>query len=221
MAESGGSDRKRWSTRLAELGPTWITALTGLLVALTGAGFFVGRATVEASQAPPTTVTRTVTVTVPAPAPSTDTTATDIGSVPGVLNLSATKPAQSTFCNAPVPGSEQIGTTVYPNSVRTTCASGTIVYDVAGFTFFNAVMGTPNDANDVAGNTMVVTFFKDSNASEQLGPPLSVVVGQPQTVHLDMQGSTQLEIQLTATTNATHQQTDMDLVLGNATFSKS
>ncbi|NKY27923.1 hypothetical protein [Nocardia gamkensis] len=45
--------------RLHEIGPAWITAISGLIVALTGAGVFVGRATAPVS-APPATSTSAI-----------------------------------------------------------------------------------------------------------------------------------------------------------------
>jgi len=55
--------KKSGMTRFAELGPAWIGALATLVVALTGAGFFAGRATTQATPQPTKTVTNTVTVT--------------------------------------------------------------------------------------------------------------------------------------------------------------
>jgi hypothetical protein len=58
--------------RLAELGPAWIASIGTLIVALTGAGFFAGRVTVQAAAAAPSPkiITKTVTVTASASAPS-------------------------------------------------------------------------------------------------------------------------------------------------------
>lgn len=47
---------------IGELGPVWITAISTLIVALTGAGFFWGRA--SAPETRPSSATQTVTVTV-------------------------------------------------------------------------------------------------------------------------------------------------------------
>ena len=74
MSESERSSQEQqkkgaW-TRLAELGPAWIASIGTLIVALTGAGFFAGRATITASSPPPKVITKTVTVTASAPAPS-------------------------------------------------------------------------------------------------------------------------------------------------------
>jgi hypothetical protein len=57
--------KRRGMGRLAELGPAWISALASLLVALTGAGFFVGRvtATPQPEAQPTEIITKIVTVT--------------------------------------------------------------------------------------------------------------------------------------------------------------
>jgi hypothetical protein len=47
-AEKEPSGKRR---RIAELGPTWITAIAALIVALTSAGFFAGRATQSSGSA--------------------------------------------------------------------------------------------------------------------------------------------------------------------------
>lgn len=57
---------------LRELGPAWISSIGGLIVALTGAGFFVGQATVSKTTVTPketVTVVRTVVLS-PSPADS-------------------------------------------------------------------------------------------------------------------------------------------------------
>jgi len=52
MVEDRGSNRR---PRLLQLGPAWITAIAGLITALTAAGFFAGRATAPAGPPPTTT----------------------------------------------------------------------------------------------------------------------------------------------------------------------
>lgn len=141
----------------------------------------------------------------------------------GPTNLSAIKPVQiaGSIGNFTT-GSVQIGTTTYPNSVRFTCGSvvsgpGNVVYNVAGFKFLNTTIGVPNDATNGIGDTMAITFFKDG--STQLGSPLNIVLGQPQTVHLDLQGASQLELQCLPTNNVSNNQVSMDIALGDATIS--
>ncbi len=68
----GQPPRHGWA-RILELGPTWITAIATLIVALTGIGFFAGRVTtptVTPTSVPTPTQTVTKTVTAP-PAPAT------------------------------------------------------------------------------------------------------------------------------------------------------
>ena len=57
MSDKEGSPRRGWA-RIGELGPAWITAGAGVIVALAAAGFFAGRATT-----PTPAPTETVTVT--------------------------------------------------------------------------------------------------------------------------------------------------------------
>ncbi|MGH3832556.1 MAG: hypothetical protein ACRDRS_19290 [Pseudonocardiaceae bacterium] len=81
----------------------------------------------------------------------------------------------------------------------------------------SATIGVPNDATNGIGDTMAITFFKDG--STQLDSPLNVALGQPQMVHLDLQGASQLELQCLPTNNVSHNQVSMDIALGNATIS--
>lgn len=60
---SSQQEAKSFTDRFMELGPAWIGALATLLVALTSAGFFAGRATTQSAPQPTRTVTSTVTVT--------------------------------------------------------------------------------------------------------------------------------------------------------------
>ena len=57
MSDKEGPQRRGWA-RIGELGPAWITAGAGVIVALAAAGFFAGRATT-----PTPAPTETVTVT--------------------------------------------------------------------------------------------------------------------------------------------------------------
>jgi hypothetical protein len=75
-----GSPPRRRPSRLADLGPVWITAIATLIAALGTAGFFTGRATATQAAAP----TRTVTVT-----------ATPKAASPGASSPSASPAAQA------------------------------------------------------------------------------------------------------------------------------
>jgi hypothetical protein len=149
------------------------------------------------------------------------------GGVPnpsGVTNLSDLKPVETSGnVDGPTTGPQQIGTSTYQYSVRFECGygSGNIVYNVAGFNFLNAIIGVPNDAKSPTGNAMNITFLKDSSTAQQLGSPINVAIGQPQFIHLDLQGATQLELHCMPTNNATHQGATMDFALANATIGPS
>jgi hypothetical protein len=139
-----------------------------------------------------------------------------------VADLSALSPVQTYDISGPNNGPAQIGATVYQNSVGFTCYSGPsyIDYNVAGYKFLNTVIGIPSNASNAAGNSMTVTFFKDGS-STQLGSPVTVSLDHPQSVHLDLAGSSQLEIACTAIGGTSHTTVSMDAALGNATIGPS
>jgi hypothetical protein len=152
------------------------------------------------------------------PSPSSTATVPPATSGTNLFNLTA---VQNIGAYNLVNGSEQIGTTTYPDSVRFTCASGEnvahtyLVYDVAGFSFLNATIGVPSDATNAAGNTMGITFFKDGT-TQQLGKTITIALDQPGQVHLNLDGASQLEIGCAATSTANQQAVQMDVALGNA-----
>jgi len=112
-------------------------------------------------------------------------------------------------------GPQQIGTVTYPDSVSFSCDdTGSIIYDVATYKFLTAQIGLPSNAANAAGNTMTITFFGDG--STQLSRPVTVSLDHPQSVHLNLQGSSQLEIECNGSTNNW-----MDVALGNATIGPS
>jgi len=139
-----------------------------------------------------------------------------------VADLSALSPVQTYDISGPSDGPEQIGATIYQNSVGFTCYSGPsyIDYNVAGYKFLNTVIGIPSNAANAAGNSMTITFFKDGS-STQLGSPVTVSLDHPQSVHLDLAGSSQLEIACTAIGGTSHSTVSMDAALGNATIGPS
>jgi hypothetical protein len=51
MSENLDKTEEKKSSRIGELGPAWISAIAGLIVALTGAGFIAGHATASSSTA--------------------------------------------------------------------------------------------------------------------------------------------------------------------------
>lgn len=160
--------------------------------------------------------------TQPGAAPST-VGATGGGVGAQVADLSALTAVQSSNISGPNPGPEQIGATIYQNSVGFTCYSGGpsyIDYNVAGYKFLNALIGIPSGASNAAGNSMTVTFFKDGS-STQLGSPVTVSLDHPQSVHLNLDGSSQLEIACAAISQTSHSSVSMDGALGNATIGPS
>jgi hypothetical protein len=136
-----------------------------------------------------------------------------------VLSTTPLPPRQGSTWNVAAT-SVQIGTATFPDSIRFTCSgpgfgSGSITYTVAGYKFLDSTVGVPNDATNGVGNTATVTFLKDGTT--QLATPLTIVVGRPQTVHLDLQGATQLQIQCAAK-SSNGNGAPMDVALGEATL---
>jgi hypothetical protein len=211
------STRHGWA-RLGELGPAWITAIATLILALTGAGFFAGRATATPAK----------TVTAPArlsEKPSASPAATpreqpsNIASSSGITYLSQLTPLQtgySSFTAEPV----QMGTATYQRSIRFTCQTPvtSVVYNVTGYTFLDATVGVPNNASNAAGSTTNISFFKNGSTT-QLGPTITDVLGQLQKIHLNLQGAVQLQI--ACNTAADGPDTSMDVALGNPSLSGS
>jgi len=142
------------------------------------------------------------------------------GPVPGSVNLAGLTPRSAYYVGSYVTGPTQIGNTSYPSSVRFTCeqspgSSANVVYDVAGYQYLNATLGVPSDATNAAGNTMTITFFKDGSTA-QLGKTVTISLDHPQGLHLNLQGSSQLEVACVATNAASNSPTAMDVALGSA-----
>ncbi|WP_239309568.1 protein kinase [Frankia sp. Cj3] len=175
----------------------------------------------QATTGPATTASPTTGPGTTEPAPPGTTSPATPSNAPqaaGTTNLSSIKPV-GTVAVVVSTGPEQIGTTTYPFSVRLTCSGSynpSVTYNVAGYAFLDAVIGVPNDATNAAGNTTALTFVKDG--STQLGSPINIALGQPQRVHLDLQSAQQLVVKCSPTVNATHQVTNMDIAMGNATI---
>jgi hypothetical protein len=146
------------------------------------------------------------------------------GGGPGapISDLSALTPLSQNYVSSPTTGPQQIGATTYQDSVRFTCEtnsgnSGNVVYDVAGYKFLTAVIGIPSNASNAAGNAMTITFYKDGS-STQLSTPVTVSLDHPQSVHLNLQDSSQLEISCNAINTTSQSSEYMDVALGNATI---
>jgi hypothetical protein len=140
-----------------------------------------------------------------------------------LADLTALTPVSQSYIAGLSTGPQQIGATTYEDSVRLTCESvpsGDVVYDVAGYKFLTTVIGIPSDASNAAGNAMTITFYKDGSAN-QLSSPVTVSLDHPQSVHLNLQGSSQLEVSCSAINTTTQATEYMDVALGNATIGPS
>lgn len=156
------------------------------------------------------------------PAPTTSAVAAT-GGGPGapIADLSALTPVSTSYVSNQSTGPEQIGATTYEDSVRFTCDSygskAGVIYNVAGYKYLTTLIGIPSDASNGAGNAMTITFYKDGSAT-QLSTPVTVTLDHPQNVHLNLQGSSQLEISCSAIDTTNQQSTYMDVAFGNATI---
>jgi hypothetical protein len=182
---------------LRELAPQWIAAITGVVAALTSVGFFAGKAvgSNDAAVQPSASASVRASIVAIAPTPTAAPSPTPAG--PRYLSAEQLPPPQGSIGYLSS-GSVEIGAATYSNSIRFTCSpfgfgTGSITFDVAGFAYFDATVGVPNDAKNATGNSMTITFFKDGET--QLDTPLTIVVGKPKTVHLALQETTQLQIQ--------------------------
>src|SRR6266536_113978 len=71
MSADKESSQKRWSERIGELGPAWITAIVGLCALFVGGGYAAGHASGAHDPAPQPTVTVTATATATVTSPVT------------------------------------------------------------------------------------------------------------------------------------------------------
>ena len=125
-------------------------------------------------------------------------------------------------------GPQQIDTTTYPDGIRFSCTSGgsdsyfgynSVTYNVAGYSTLTATIGVPPDAGNAAGNSATIEFYKDGN-STQLHLPVAVALDSPQMVKVNLQGTSQLEINCTAANPDGGYGDDIDVVIGDATLSR-
>jgi hypothetical protein len=154
------------------------------------------------------------------PAATADAIAAAGGGVGASLaDLSALTPVTSSEVSGVTTGPQQIGAVTYEDSIRFSCWSGggDVVYDVAGYKFLTALIGIPSDADDAIGNTMTITFDKDGSAT-QLSTPVTISLDHPQSIHLNLQGSSQLEMACNAINTTSQSQEYMDVAFGNATL---
>jgi hypothetical protein len=203
--------------------PGVLTALATLITAIGGA--FLGGTQVVGTASQPT-VTVTVTPSVPAARGSgnsgsgSQSQANSASAPGGTTDLSALTPVQNNTGDPLITGAQQIGTATYANSVRFTCPSFAVgvVYEVAGYKILNATIGVPSNAQNGAGTSANITFLKDA-MSAQLAPGVNVALDQPQRVHVNLHGASQLEISCTA--SGPSAASTVDVALGDATVSPS
>ena len=143
-------------------------------------------------------------------------------SAPGSTYLSALQP---TVDNGGFNTSSQIvSAKSYTDSVTFQCipADGqgqpAIAFDVAGHKLFTAVVGIPANASDVTSVNETVVFANQSGTA--LMSPVTVSLGHPATVRLNVTGVTQLAITCTGV-NTQSQQSDNGnpVTLGDAQIS--
>ncbi len=65
------------------------------------------------------------------------------------------------------------------------------------YKYLTTLIGIPSNASNAVGNAMTITFHKDGSAT-QLSSPVTVSLDHRQSVHLNLQGSSQLEISCSA-----------------------
>jgi NPCBM/NEW2 domain-containing protein len=221
--------------------PVYMKAVAALLTALAavitavGGWFAVDRAS-NGPQAQPT-VYATVTVTMPGALPSS--LSPEGGTSPPVslaaapspaagTDLSAIPPVNTSFRTYTTASPQPIGTSTYSDGIRFSCTSGSdsdsyygynsVTYNVAGYKTLTATIGVPPDATNAGGNSATIQFHKDGTAT-QLHLPVTVALDSPQTVQVQLQGASQLQINCTAANADGTNGEDIDVVIGDATLS--
>lgn len=120
-------------------------------------------------------------------------------------------------------GSQIMSATPYPDSVTFWCLPGssgqpTEAFDVAGHSLFMAVVGIPDNTNDVTSVDETVTFA--DQAGTPLMNPVTVSLGHPATVRLNISAVTQLAVTCTGLNTQNQQSANgYDVTLGNAQIS--
>ncbi len=120
-------------------------------------------------------------------------------------------------------GSQIMSATPYADSVTFWCLPGssgrpTEAFDVAGHSLVTAVVGIPDNTNDVTSVNETVTFA--DQAGTPLMNPVTVSLGHPATVRLNISAVTQLAVTCTGLNTQTQQGANgYDVTLGNAQIS--
>jgi len=155
---------------------------------------------------------------------ATNTSGATAGGTGGSLSsgrvfLSASQPS---FVGGSIqPGSQQIGGTSYPNSVRMGCLASTFAeYPAKGYKVLTAVVGIPDDDEHYAGGAAVTVSILQEG---QNGPVEDVTVsfGQPRSITVNLpegvsDGQDALVIKCCTSSYSTY---SVDVALGNAALS--
>jgi hypothetical protein len=104
-------------------------------------------------------------------------------------------------------------------SGSTANADNELVYEVAGDTEFDATFGVPDNASNGTGNSATITFYKDGG-STRMGNSFTVALDAPTSIHLNLQGTSQLEIYCSAANADGSNGDDIDMAVVNGTLSK-
>ncbi|HEX4829762.1 MAG TPA: hypothetical protein VH478_01540 [Trebonia sp.] len=155
-------------------------------------------------------------------------TATD--SPPAGTPLSSVNPLPSSNIYEYTPGKpQQIGSVLYPNSIRFGCSSSlsvlykynSVFYNVAGFASLTVTVGVPANAANAASGAANISFWK--NGTTQLDRTVQVWQGSPRTVTVPLSGASQLEVYCTSTSVGIPGDSgdNIDVALGGAVLAKS
>ena len=168
MGEDNSTQPKSALRTIGELGPAWITSITGLIVALTGAGFLVGHATATTNTAaqPTVTIIKTVQAGAAANPASSDSAASDASSSnsatdgSGAANgtqLGSYSIDMADYYSAPLSAAK-------PTQSQFTSDSGDLFYDGVSFTTRGSdqLVSLPNGTTPTYKACSTGTTFADS-----------------------------------------------------------
>lgn len=135
----------------------------------------------------------------------------------GGVYLSALSPT----VNGANTGPQTIKNLSYTNSVSFDCPGSPstpyVAYDVSGYHTFTALVGLADNTQNAIGDEGTVTFTDQNN--RQLGKAVTVALGSPARVTLNIVGVTQLGATCVGRNVATQSWVDIPVVLGNAAVS--
>jgi hypothetical protein len=225
--------------------PGLLTGLAALITALATAFFGGTQVSGQSAAAPAPTVTVTQVVTaqpVGQAAPSGGSQATtaapqitaSTASPSGMeLDSSGVTLVNSSVDQLTTDQPQQVGAATYTNAIRFSCSASTstgdatnwgyndLIYDVAGYSTFDATFGIPDNADNAANNSAIIKFYADGGSTE-IGDAYTISLDNPAHVDFSLQGMSQLEIDCQAT-NAGDPKgdgDDIDVAIVNGTLSK-